>query len=139
MVDQYDLKRFIAAQDSVYQQVQAELRQGCKTGHWMWYVFPQLAGLGRSATAAHYAISSLDEAAAYLTHPVLGARLRECTRLVVGIQGRTIREIFGGPDDLKFRSCMTLFAHAASDNQDFEAALRKYFSGEYDRLTVQRL
>ena len=105
----------------------------------MWFVFPQIKGLGRSATARHFAISSRAEAEAYLQHPVLGPRLRECTRLVNEISGRDIEEIFGDPDYLKFRSSMTLFAHATTDNQVFLDALRKYFGGEYDPLTLDRL
>lgn len=120
-------------------QVLAELRAGRKTSHWMWFVFPQIQGLGHSPTAQRFAIASRDEAAAYLQHPVLGPRLRECTRLVNEIQRRSIEEIFGYPDYLKFRSSMTLFAHAAADNQVFVAALDKYFGGEYDPLTLDRL
>lgn len=117
------------AQDPVFEQVFAELRAGRKQSHWMWFVFPQLKGLGHSAMAVRYAISSQDEAEAYLQHPILGPRLRECTRLVNLIEGRSIDQIFGYPDDLKFRSCMTLFAQAASDNQVFVNALQKYFGG----------
>jgi uncharacterized protein (DUF1810 family) len=135
----YNVHRFVAAQDSAYQQVLAELRAGQKRSHWMWFIFPQIAGLGHSATAEYYAISSLGEAAAYLDHPVLGARLRECTRLVNAVEGRSAAEIFGWPDDLKFCSCMTLFAHATADNQLFKEALEKYFGGEEDALTVERL
>jgi len=105
----------------------------------MWFVFPQIQGLGHSPTAQHFAIASCAEAAAYLQHPVLGARLRECTRLVNEVTGRSIEEIFGYPDHLKFRSSMTLFAHATADNQVFLDALRKYFGGQEDRLTLERL
>jgi len=131
-----------------------ELRRGRKQSHWMWFIFPQLQGLGSSPTARHYAIASLEEARAYLAHEVLGERLRECTRLVNGIEGRTIEEIFGYPDHLKFRSCMTLFERAAVDPghgagtvsagdaggaQVFREALGKYFAGEEDPLTLELL
>ncbi len=139
MDDLFRLQRFVDAQNPVFAQVHAELGRGRKTTHWMWFVFPQLAGLGRSRLAKEFAISSRQEAEAYLNHPVLGLRLRECTRLVNRVDGRRIEEIFGYPDDLKFRSCMTLFAHATPDNQEFEAALTKYFAGEYDPATIERL
>jgi len=139
MNDPYNLQRFIDAQNPIYERVCSELRQGCKTGHWMWFIFPQIRGLGHSQMASKFAISSLEEAGAYLNDPILGSRFRECTRLVNRTDGRTIRQIFGYPDALKFRSSMTLFAHATSKNQDFEDALQKYFAGEYDRLTVERL
>ena len=131
--------RFLEAQEPVYAQVCAELRAGRKTSHWMWFIFPQIAGLGASAMARTFAIASLEEARAYLRHPVLGPRLEECCRLVNRIEGRTIGEIFGYPDDLKFRSSMTLFAHAADDNTVFQEALDKYFGGEFDPLTLERL
>ena len=139
MNDPYNLQRFIDAQNPIYEQVCSELRQGCKTGHWMWFIFPQIRGLGHSPMASKFAISSLEEARAYLNDPIPGSRFRECTRLVNRTDDRTIRQIFGYPDALKFRSSMTLFAHATSENQDFEDALQKYFAGEYDRLTVERL
>ncbi|MFZ3234077.1 MAG: DUF1810 domain-containing protein [Stellaceae bacterium] len=139
MTDPYDLQRFVDAQDPVLEEVRAELRAGRKRGHWMWFVFPQIAGLGASLTAARYAISSRDEAAAYLDHPILGPRLRECARLTTEIAGRTIREIMGYPDDLKFRSSMTLFAHATADNKVFADAIEKYFAGGFDPLTLERL
>jgi uncharacterized protein (DUF1810 family) len=135
----YDLERFVDAQRAVYEDARAELRRGRKQSHWMWFIFPQIEGLGRSETARRFAISSREEAEAYLEHPVLGARLRECTRLVNLVQGRSAEEIFGRPDDLKFRSSMTLFADAASDNQVFTEALRKYFGGAFDPLTLERL
>ena len=137
--DPFDLQRFVDAQQRVYPGVVDELRTGQKRGHWIWFVFPQIAGLGSSSTAAHYAISSLDEARAYLTHDVLGPRLRECTRLVNAIQGRSIGQIFGSPDDMKVRSSMTLFAHATDDNGDFVDVLARYYDGAEDRLTLQRL
>ena len=133
------LARFVRAQDPVIDRVLAELSAGRKASHWMWFVFPQIQGLGRSPTAQRFAISSRAEAEEYLRHEVLGPRLRECTRLVNAVDGRSIEEIFGHPDYLKFRSSMTLFAHAAADNQIFLDALRKYFRGEEDPLTVERL
>jgi uncharacterized protein (DUF1810 family) len=125
--DPFDLQRFVDAQNPVYEQVCAELRSGLKTGHWIWFIFPQLRGLGRSYMAVKYGISSQQEAEAYLKHPVLGPRLKECTRLVNLVEGRSIDEIFGGIDTLKFRSSMTLFASAAPDKQIFKDALDKYF------------
>src|SRR5438552_788440 len=111
----YDLQRFVEAQDPVYEQVCAELRRGKKTSHWMWFVFPQLSGLGTSAMSRRYAISSVEEAAAYLRHPILGPRLIECAELVLQVSGKTANEIFGSPDDLKFRSSMSLFARASPE------------------------
>ncbi len=139
MNDPYQLQRFVDAQNPVYEQVRSELRKGRKRSHWIWFVFPQIAGLGHSATARQFAISSLAEAKAYWEHPVLGARLQECTELVTALSGCTIDEIFGYPDDLKFRSSMTLFAHAVPGNEIFREALQKYFAGEYDPLTLERL
>lgn len=138
-LDPYALQRFVDAQRGAYAQAQAELRAGRKQSHWMWYIFPQIQGLGQSAMAQKYAISSVAEAAEYLNHPELGARLRECTRLVTAIEGRSIEDIFGYPDHLKFHSSMTLFAHAAKDNQVFMVALGKYYRSEFDRRTVERL
>ena len=137
--DPFDLRRFVSAQAAVYRTAVDELRDGRKRGHWMWFVFPQLRGLGSSPMAARYGISSLDEARAYLAHEVLGPRLRECTRLVNEVQGRSIDEIFGSPDDLKLCSSMTLFARATDDNEDFVALLDRYYFGQEDRLTVTRL
>jgi len=137
--DPFDLERFVTAQEPVYRDVVAELRDGRKRSHWMWFVFPQLRGLGGSAMAARYAISSLEEADAYLRHPVLGPRLRECARLVNQVQGRSIGQIFGSPDDLKLCSSMTLFARATDDNDDFVALLDKFYDGRQDELTLQRL
>jgi len=137
--DPYDLQRFLDAQSRCFERVCRELSEGYKQSHWMWFIFPQFKGLGHSAMANRYAISSREEAAAYLRHPVLGSRLRHCTELVISIEGRTIEEIFGDPDDLKFRSSMTLFANAAEDKRIFEDALRKYFSGKPDPLTLDRL
>jgi uncharacterized protein (DUF1810 family) len=139
MSDPYDLERFVNAQNAVFPEVCAELRAGRKQTHWIWFVFPQLRGLGRSGTADRYGIASRDEAEAYLAHPVLGARLRECTRLVCLVEGRSIEQILDYPDDLKFRSSMTLFAQVAKDEKLFEDALQKYFGGEPDHLTLERL
>jgi uncharacterized protein (DUF1810 family) len=139
MSDPYHLQRFVDAQNPVYGKVCAELRDGRKRSHWMWFIFPQVMGLGSSPLARKFAISSLAEAAAYLQHPILGPRLIECTRLVNLIEGRPIQQIFGYPDDLKFRSSMTLFAHAAGENQLFVDALQKYFKGEFDPTTLARL
>jgi uncharacterized protein (DUF1810 family) len=139
MHDPYNLSRFVDAQDSVYAQVLAELRQGHKTSHWMWFVFPQIQGLGHSYMAQQFAISSLEEAKAYLQHPILGPRLKECTKLVNHASGRTIHQIFGYPDDLKFHSCMTLFAQATKSDDVFQEALQKYFSGKPDTLTLERM
>lgn len=137
--DPFDLQRFLDAQSRVYHTVLDELRDGRKRSHWIWFVFPQISGLGSSPMAARYAISSLDEARAYLGHDELGPRLRECARLVNRVEGRSITGIFGSPDDLKVRSSMTLFARATPDNGDFVAVLEKYYGGEEDSLTVARL
>jgi uncharacterized protein (DUF1810 family) len=137
--DPFDLRRFVDAQAPVYDAVVGELRGGRKRSHWMWFVFPQLRGLGSSPTAVQFAISSIQEARAYLAHEVLGPRLRECTGLVAGTEGRTAEQIFGWPDGLKLRSSMTLFARAADDNADFVAVLDKYYGGEEDPATLARL
>ncbi|GJH10797.1 DUF1810 domain-containing protein [Caballeronia novacaledonica] len=139
MSDPYDLQRFVDAQESVIDDVRAELSAGRKRTHWMWFVFPQIAGLGHSAMAQHYAISSREEARAYLAHPVLGARLVELTRIVNGVQGRSVSGIFGYPDDMKFHSSMTLFARTADDADVFNEALRRYFEGRDDEATLSRL
>src|SRR3954452_18188870 len=128
-MDPFNLQRFVDAQGRVYDQVLAELRAGRKRSHWIWFIFPQLAALGNSSTAKHFGIESLSEAQAYLAHPVLGARLRECTRLVLAIDGRSVDDIFGSPDNLKVRSSMTLFARAGEDNADFLAVLDKFYGG----------
>jgi uncharacterized protein (DUF1810 family) len=133
----FNLERFVAAQDTVYAQVCRELRQGRKQGHWMWFVFPQLKGLGQSFMANQFGIASADEARAYLAHPVLGPRLVECTALVNGAEGVSVDDIFGYPDTLKFRSSVTLFAHVSSSSNVFADALQKYYSGEPDPLTLQ--
>ena len=136
MKDPFDLERFVTAQDPVYENVCEELRSGQKRGHWMWFIFPQLRGLGSSPLAQKFGISSREESEAYLSHPVLGSRLRECTRLVNAVEGRSIEQIFAYPDDLKFRSSMTLFRMASGDNRIFNYALEKYFEGEADPLTL---
>jgi uncharacterized protein (DUF1810 family) len=137
--DPFNLQRFEDAQAPVVAQAMAELRAGRKQSHWMWFVFPQLRGLGSSPMARRYAIASLEEARAFLDHPVLGPRLRECTQLVIDVPRTPVGEIFGAPDDLKFRSSMTLFARAAADDRVFTAALRKYFDGVADAATEARL
>lgn len=134
--DPYNLRRFIDAQEEVIEHVRTELRRGRKQTHWMWFIFPQIQGLGSSPTAQEFAISSLQEAKAYLDNPILGPRLVHCTRLVNAIEERSISDIFGYPDDLKFRSCMTLFAQAAPNEDAFRQALIKYFEGEEDSTTL---
>jgi uncharacterized protein (DUF1810 family) len=134
-----DLTRFLTAQEPVYDAVLQELRNGKKRTHWMWFVFPQLEGLGRSFMATHYGIKGLEHAAAYLRHPVLGARLEECTSIMNGLEGKSAYDILGDPDEMKFRSSMTLFKHAAPSCGVFAAALYKYFDGEEDELTLARL
>ncbi|MGO9776057.1 MAG: DUF1810 domain-containing protein [Terracidiphilus sp.] len=139
MADPYNLERFVSAQATVYPLVLAELAAGRKRGHWIWFIFPQMKGLGRSAQSEYYGIGSLEEAAAYAHHPLLGPRLVECTQLVNQVEGCTIREILGPPDDLKFRSSMTLFARAAEETTVFNYALKKYFNGEADLQTLNLL
>jgi len=131
----YDLERFVAAQKGVYDDVVAELRSGRKTSHWMWFVFPQVAGLGRSGMAQQYAIGSLDEARAYLDHPVLGPRLRECAGLVLATPGHSAEDIFGGIDAVKLRSSMTLFIRAAPDESVFGDVLDRFYDGARDQAT----
>jgi uncharacterized protein (DUF1810 family) len=138
--DRFDLRRFVEAQAGVYEQACAELRAGRKRSHWIWFVFPQIRGLGSSEMAVRYAISGREEALAYLDHGVLGARLRESAGIVVGVDGRTMEEIFGYPDDLKFHSSMTLFAEVEGSAESvFHEALKKYFGGKLDQATVTRL
>jgi uncharacterized protein (DUF1810 family) len=139
MTESFNLQRFLDAQAPVYRQVLAELGAGAKRSHWMWFVFPQIAGLGRSETARFFAVGSRAEAAAYLAHPILGPRLRECCRLAIAVEGRSAREIFGSPDDMKFRSSLTLFAAVAPEDTVFSEALRKFFGGEADAATLARL
>ena len=135
----FDLERFVAAQGHVYDDVVAELRSGRKTSHWMWFVFPQVAGLGRSAMSQQYAIASLDEARAYLAHPILGPRLRECAGAVLATTGRSAEEILGGIDAVKLRSSMTLFHRAAPDEALFVDVLDRFFDGQVDVMTDQLL
>ena len=139
MSDTYDLQRFVEAQDPVYRDVVSELENGRKTSHWMWFIFPQVNGLGSSYMAKKFAVSSKKEAADYLEHPVLGSRLRECATLVNAVDGRPALEIFGGIDSAKFRSSMTLFANVTPENEIFKNALQKYFDGEPDNLTLERM
>jgi uncharacterized protein (DUF1810 family) len=139
--DPHGLSRFVEAQEGVYATALAELRAGRKRSHWMWFVFPQVAGLGVSPTAQHFAIRALDEARAYLAHPVLGPRLVECAAAVLAVEGRTAHEIFGSPDDLKLRSSMTLFAQVSAPGSVFEQVLDRFFHGRPDERTqalVQR-
>jgi uncharacterized protein (DUF1810 family) len=138
MTDPFDLERFVRAQNPVFRDVQGELARGRKQSHWMWFVFPQIAGLGLSAMSQRYAIGSRAEAKAYLAHPVLGPRLIECTGLVLALEGRTINAILGAPDDAKFRSSMTLFG-AVSGEPIFGEALTRYFAGERDGATLEIL
>jgi uncharacterized protein (DUF1810 family) len=135
--DPLDLGRFLQAQEAIYAGALQELRAGQKRSHWMWFIFPQIEGLGVSSTARHYAIKSVDEARAYLAHPVLGARLLECTRAVNALEGRSLSRIFGTPDDLKFRSSMTLFEIVAGAGSDFSGALDKYCGGRRDEATLR--
>jgi uncharacterized protein (DUF1810 family) len=137
--DRFDLQRFVEAQAGVYDQVCAELRAGRKRSHWMWFVFPQIRGLGSSEMAVRYGLSGRDEARAYLDHAVLGPRLKECAGIVVGVTGKTVGEIFGYPDDLKFHSSMTLFAEVEGPSERvFHEALKKYFGGKTDKGTLER-
>jgi len=137
--DPHDLQRFVEAQNPVMETVKKELRSGRKRSHWMWFVFPQMEGLGRSEMARRYAIASRGEAEAYLSHPVLGPRLRDCTAMVNAIEGRSANEIFGSPDDLKFRSSMTLFDAVADDSTPFRTALDRYYDGDPDPKTLDLL
>lgn len=138
---QFDLERFVTAQDPIYETVAAELRAGRKQTHWMWFIFPQIAGLGRSDMAERYGIASLEEARAYLAHTVLGQRLRQCTALVLEVQDKDADAIFGYPDRMKFQSCMTLFCHAAPEDTEtvFREALERFYDGREDEQTVAAL
>jgi uncharacterized protein (DUF1810 family) len=136
--DPYDLDRFVQAQATDYDRALSELRDGEKRSHWMWYIFPQIEGLGHSPMSQRYSIKSLAEARAYLNHPVLGPRLRECAAVVRNIVGHSALEIFGSPDDQKLRSCATLFA-SVSDDDVFEQVLQKHFDGQPDKETLRRL
>ena len=141
MIGMPDLERFVSAQATTYDRALAELRAGQKRSHWMWFVFPQIAGLGSSPTAQRYAIADLAEARAYLAHPVLGPRLAECARALLGVEGRSAAQILGHPDDLKLRSSMTLFAEAAGepDAAVFREVLERYYDGEPDPATLGKL
>jgi uncharacterized protein (DUF1810 family) len=136
VADAFDLQRFVDAQAPVYEQVRRELKVGRKQGHWMWLIFPQIAGLGQSPMSVRFAIASLEEAHAYLAHPVLGPRLKECARLALDVEGKTAREIFGSIDETKFRSSMTLFARATVEDDVFQRCIDKYFAGSPDPATL---
>jgi uncharacterized protein (DUF1810 family) len=137
--DPYDLNRFLKAQENDYASALAEIRNGQKTSHWMWYIFPQFDGLAVSSTSKHYAIKSVPEAKAYLAHPILGPRLLECAEAVLQLEGRSATEIFGSPDDLKLRSSATLFACVSPPGSAFDRLLGKYYGGVRDRKTLQLL
>jgi uncharacterized protein (DUF1810 family) len=139
MDTEFDLERFVAAQQGVYEKALAELEAGRKRTHWMWFIFPQIAGLGSSAMAQTYAIANADEAAAYLAHPLLGARLRACAAAALRHADKPVGDLFGHPDDLKFHSCVTLFADVAPDEAVFEDCLDRFFEGESDPATLARL
>lgn len=139
MEDPFHLQRFVDAQNSIYGNVVNELKSGEKRTCWMWFVFPQVFGLGRTSTAEKYSIKSLEEAKAYIMHPILGVRLQECTNLVINIDSKTASQIFGFPDDLKFRSSMTLFNYVAEDNKIFLYAINKFYAGKEDDLTIKIL
>jgi uncharacterized protein (DUF1810 family) len=135
--DPYDLHRFTSAQEGVFDRALAELRDGLKRSHWMWYIFPQIEGLGHSPTTRHYSIKSLEEARQYLAHPVLGVRLKECAEIVLALQGRSASEIFGHPDDWKLQSSMTLFEVVSRPQSVFSRVLDKYYQGKRDSRTLQ--
>lgn len=139
MGNSHNLQRFVEAQNTIFEQVVSELRAGHKRGHWMWFIFPQLKGLGRSPTAMEFGIASREEAEEFLKHSVLGPRLVECTELVNAVNDRSIDAILGYPDDLKFRSSMTLFTAIAPEEPNFRTALEKYFDGQRDELTIELL
>jgi uncharacterized protein (DUF1810 family) len=139
MDDPYNLERFVEAQRSDYARALAEIRAGRKRSHWMWYIFPQIEGLGSSAMSQRYAIRSAAEARAYLEHSVLGARLRTCAEALVSLEGRSVEQIFGFPDDRKLRSCATLFAAVSPAGSVFHRLLEKYFQGEWDRKTIEKI
>jgi uncharacterized protein (DUF1810 family) len=137
--DPYQLNRFVSAQQDDFESALAEIRRGKKRTHWMWYIFPQIDGLAFSSTSKHYAIKSIEEARAYLNHPVLGPRLLECAEAALGVEGHSARDIFGPPDDLKLRSCATLFACVSPPGSVFERLLEKYYRGERDEKTLRLL
>jgi len=137
--DPFQLNRFVSAQERVYEGVLEELRDGQKRSHWIWYIFPQIEGLAYSSTSKYYAITGIEEARQYLDHPVLGVRLMECTQILLAIEGRSISQIFGYPDDMKLRSSMTLFAQVSAPRSVFVRVLDKYFNGEHDDKTLRIL
>ena len=137
--DPHDLGRFVRAQEDDYEQALAEIRAGRKRSHWIWYIFPQVDGLAFSSTSKYYAIKGAEEARAYLDHPVLGPRLRECAEAILGVEGRSAREILGSPDDLKLRSCATLFASVSPPDSVFDRVLAKYYEGRRDERTLELL
>ena len=137
--DPHDLDRFVRAQDGVHDAALAEIRRGRKTSHWMWFIFPQIAGLGDSAMSRRFAVRSLDEARAYLAHPLLGPRLVACAEAVLAVEGRTAHDVFGSPDDLKLRSSMTLFARASGPDSVFQQVIDRYFAGVPDGRTLALL
>ena len=139
MNDIFQLKRFLDAQEVIYPDVVRELKQGRKESHWMWYIFPQIKGLGKSHISQKYALRSLEEASAYVQHPILGNRLHECTEFVVSIEGNTVEQIFGYPDYLKFHSSITLFSQVENHNPIFDSALKKYFDHQKEQLTLDVL
>ncbi|MGI8580627.1 MAG: DUF1810 domain-containing protein [Chitinophagaceae bacterium] len=134
-----DLRRFLQAQQNIYPQVLKELQSGKKTSHWMWFIFPQIEGLGHSSTAKYYSIKTIEEAKEYLGHPILGNRLLQCSNIIVGIENKNVDEIFGYPDNMKLRSCMTLFNFISPEQRVFADVLEKYFSGEEDGQTLSIL
>ena len=135
--NRFDLQRFVIAQEPAYATALAELKAGDKRSHWMWFIFPQAAGLGHSATAQRYAIGSMDEARAYLAHPLLGIRLRECTEAVLSVTGKSAHDIFGSPDDQKFRSAMTLFSEVDRGGAPYKEVLKRYYGGEQDKASLK--
>ncbi|WP_199313688.1 DUF1810 domain-containing protein [Leptolyngbya sp. FACHB-671] len=139
MSDVYDLNRFLQAQQANYEQALSEIKSGRKRSHWMWYVFPQFDGLGSSPTSKRYSIKSVAEAKAYLSHPILGSRLIECVEAVLSVEGRTAYEIFGSPDDMKLKSCATLFAYVSTEKSVFDQLLDRFFQGERDEKTLRLL
>lgn len=139
MSDIFQLQRFIDAQENIYTDVISELKQGYKKSHWMWYIFPQITGLGQSHISQQYAIGSLEEASAFVQHPILGDRLYECAEIVVNTEGSTAKQIFGTPDHLKFHSCITLFCQVENHHPVFDSALTKYFENKQEQLTLDIL
>ena len=137
--DPYDLNRFVQAQERDYERALSEVKNGRKRSHWMWYIFPQFDGLGFSATSKQYAIKSVAEAKAYLSHPILGPRLIACAEAALSVEGRTAHEIFGSPDDMKLKSCATLFAYVSPEGSVFEQVLNKFFHGDRDQKTLDLL